>query len=173
MNIDLFWSNINWIYWNIDYAYQNSPNYIHVKNHKCHPLKLNDAHRSIKYYLVHWTLEKSKPNENLCFYYPTHLTTYPGIILSPKPSKEHTLELTLKNDNLKPGKKKQAAEKQPQINWTSLKIIEWKLKKLTKTERSHVRLACMCARLVCTKWCSRARQAHNMHVPGARMSSTV
>jgi hypothetical protein len=44
------------------------------------------------------------------------LTTYPGIILSPKPSKEHTLELTLKNDNLKPGKKKQAAEKQPQIN---------------------------------------------------------
>ena len=35
------------------YAYQNSPNYIHVKNHKCHPLKLNDAHRSIKYYLVH------------------------------------------------------------------------------------------------------------------------
>ena len=72
------------------------------------------------------------------------MTTYPGIILSPKPSKEHTLELTLKNDNLKPGKKKQAAEKQPQINWTSLKIIEWKLKKthqnrtLTRAPGVHV-----------------------------------
>ena len=48
--------------------------------------------------------------------FPTHPTTDPGIVLSPKPTKKHTLELTFKNDNLKPGKNKQAAKNQPQIH---------------------------------------------------------
>ena len=48
--------------------------------------------------------------------FSAHLHTDPGIILSPKPTKKHTLELTLKNDNLKPGKNKQAAKNLVQIN---------------------------------------------------------
>ena len=48
--------------------------------------------------------------------FPAHPTTDPGIVHSPKPTKNHTLELTLKNDNLKPGRNEQAAKNRPQIN---------------------------------------------------------
>ena len=41
--------------------------------------------------------------------FSAHPTTDPGIIFSPKPTKKHTSELTLKIDNLKPRKNKQTA----------------------------------------------------------------
>ena len=42
--------------------------------------------------------------------FSAHPTTDPGIIFSPKPTKKHTSELTLKIDNLKPRKNKQTAK---------------------------------------------------------------
>jgi hypothetical protein len=39
-----------------------------------------------------------------------HPTTDPGIIFSPKPTKKHTSELTLKIDKLKPRKNKQTVK---------------------------------------------------------------
>lgn len=62
---------------------------------------------------------------------------------------------------------KQAARKQPQINWTSLKIVE--NPQNTKTQCPHARLVCMCVRLARTKRCSCVRQARTrMCQAGAR-----
>ena len=57
--------------------------------------------------------------------FPAHPTTDPGIIFSPKPTKKHTSELTLKIDNLKPRKYKKLAKNQlPTGSPNPLKIIK-------------------------------------------------
>ena len=56
--------------------------------------------------------------------FSAHPTTDPGIIFSPKPTKKHTSELTLKIDNLKPRKNKQTAKNRlPTGSPNPLKII--------------------------------------------------
>ena len=91
---------------------------MHVKtNQKCHFLKKEtpksrlDTTQFIRY------VKKQNQMETIVFVaFPAHPTTDPGIVHSPKPTKNHTLELTLKNDNLKPGRNEQAAKNRPQIN---------------------------------------------------------
>jgi len=54
-----------------------------------------------------------------------HPTTDPGIIFSPKPTKKHTSELTLKIYNLKPRKNKKIAKNRlPTGSTNPLKIIK-------------------------------------------------
>ena len=57
--------------------------------------------------------------------FSAHPTTDPGIIFSPKPTKKHTSELTLKIDNLKPRKiQKNAKNRLPTGSPNPFKIIK-------------------------------------------------
>ena len=57
--------------------------------------------------------------------FSAHPTTDPGTIFSPKPTKKHTSELTLKIDNLVPRKKQQTDKKRlPTGSQNPLKISE-------------------------------------------------
>ena len=72
-------------------------------------------------YVKKWNLTKT-----IVFtMFSAHPTTDPGTIFSPKPTKKHTSELTLKIDNLKPRRNKKMLKNDSRQVWGNpLKIIQ-------------------------------------------------
>ena len=89
--------------------------------------------------------------------FSAHTTTDPGIIFSPKATKKHTSELTLKIDNLQPRQNKQTDKKRLPTGYPNpLKIV-----KIQPWSPS------------CPLWCSCRPLNHQLVIKGPKSNSPM